>query len=386
MNPISSRRDLLAAALSLPLLSKSLPAATASRSGAGKRLLVLGGTRFLGPAIVDAALERGFEVTLFNRGVSNPHLYPDLEKLVGDRDKSELSALEGREWDYVVDTSAYLPTHAAETGELLADHVGHYVMISTLSVYDAADQSPVKDESAPVGEVTVEQAEQVTAIRDVYRVAGGAYYGPLKALCEDELERLMPGRFTSLRPGVIAGREDPSDRLPYWVIRVEQGGEILCPGDPDLGIHFTDVRDLGRFSLDFAQQGLAGIYNANGFEGKITLQELVHGCKAVMGSNCSFTWIDEAWLLEQQVRPFSEMPFWLPKGYSTTFDNQKGIEAGMKFRPIAETIRETADWFHEVRDESYRWRAYGMQPEREQELLAAWHSARSAASEGQEGE
>lgn len=341
--------------------------------GEGKRLLVLGGTRFLGPAVVDEALRRGYEVTLFNRGKSNPHLYPELEKLVGDRDTHDLAALEGRQWDYVVDTSCYLPSHAKAAGELLAEKVERYVVISTLSVYDNPGGKDI-DESSPVGKISDEDAAKVTKIGDVYRVGRGAYYGPLKALCEEELEHAMPGRVTSLRPGVIAGRDDPSDRLPYWVIRVEQGGEILSPGRPDMELHFTDVRDLGAFSLDFAERELGGIYNAQGFGGPVTIQELLHGCKAVMGSDCSFTWMDEAWLLEQGVRPFSEMPFWHPYDHRPRWKNDKGVAAGMRFRPIAETIRETADWFHETRDESYAWRFYGMQPEREAELLTKWHA------------
>lgn len=364
-----SRRDLLAAGASLPLLSAS--AAALPRRGDGKRLLVLGGTRFLGPAVVDEALRRGYDVTLFNRGKSNPHLYPELEKLVGDRDTGDLDALKGKDWDVVVDTSCYLPSHAAAMGELLADHVDRYVMISTLSVYANPGGKDV-DESFPVDEVSDEDAAKVTKIGDVYRVGGGRYYGPLKARCEAELERLMPGRVTSLRPGVIAGREDPSDRLPYWVIRVEQGGEILAPGRPDLDVHFTDARDLAVFSLDFAEKKIGGVFNANGFKGSITFQEMLHGCKAVLGSDCSFTWIDGEWLLGEQVRPFSEMPFWLPDAYAPRWDNSKGVAAGMRFRPIAETIRETADWFHEVRDETYKWRVYGMQPEREKALLAKW--------------
>jgi len=374
MSHLSSRRELLAAGLSLPLLASTAAASPARRrDGEGKRLLVLGGTRFLGPAVVDEALERGYEVTLFNRGKSNPGLYSELETLIGDRDTHELSALEGRQWDVVVDTSCYLPSHATAAGQLLADNVDRYVMISSLSVYAEPGGKDI-DESAPVGEISDEDSAKVTRIGDVYRVAGGAYYGPLKARCEAELEALMPGRVTNLRPGVIAGREDPSDRLPYWVIRVEQGGEILAPGRPDLEVHFTDVRDLGIFSLDFAEKGLGGVYNANGFAGPVTFQELLHGCKAVMGSDCSFTWMDGDWLLEQQVRPFSEMPFWLPDAYAPRWDNAKGVAAGMRFRPIAETIRETADWFHEVRDAQYKWGVYGMQPERERELLAKWRA------------
>lgn len=374
-NARPSRRTVLAAGLGLPLA-----AATASRavsapvsSGAKKTLLVLGGTRFLGPAVVDAALARGYEVTLFNRGRSNPQLYPELEKLRGDRDTGDLDALKGRSWDIVVDTSAYLPAHARAVGEILADSIEHYVVISTCSVYDRSAETVI-DEESPVIPITPEDTAKVTRIGDVYRTEGGRFYGPLKVLCEQALEELMPGRVTSFRPGVIAGRDDPSDRLPYWVVRVTQGGEVLVPDVPELGVQFTDVRDLGAFSVDFAAERKAGVYNSIGFAGKVTLQELVHGCKIVTGADCSFTYVDESFLLERGVRPFRELPFWLPAEYANHFDNTKGIAAGMHFRPIGETIVETADWHFAERGAGYRWRTYGMQPERELELLEAWHA------------
>jgi 2'-hydroxyisoflavone reductase len=382
MQPTPSRRHVLGAGLALPL-ALNLPASARSRrrpSGAGKSLLVLGGTRFLGPAIVDAALERGYEVTLFNRGKSNPHLYPDLEKLRGDRDTGDLAALEGREWDLVVDTSLYLPSHAKAMAELLAERVEHYVMISTISVYDTPE-GPVGDENTKLTTISDEDTAKVTKIGDVMRVGGGRFYGPLKVRSEQQLEAAMPGRVTVLRPGVIAGRDDPSDRLPYWVVRVAQGGEILMPDPPDQGVQFTDARDLGVASVEFGAARTAGIFNTAGFAGKVTLQELVHGCKIVLGSDCSFTWASEEFLLENQVRPFSELPFWLPREWSKHWSNEKAIAAGMTFRPIGKTIQETWDWHTETRGDDYQWRYYGMQPEREADLLAKWHARGAADAE-----
>lgn len=376
-----TRRTVLAAGVSLPLAARAVSrtsAATRPGTGSAKTLLVLGGTRFLGPAVVHAALARGYEVTLFNRGRSNPELFPELEKLRGDRDTGDLDALKGRSWDMVVDTSAYLPAHARAAGEILAEHIEHYILISTCSVYELGEE-PVIDEESPVIPITAEDIGKVQRIGDVLRVGGGRYYGPLKALCERELEALMPGRVTSFRPGVIAGRDDPSDRLPYWVVRTTQGGEVLVPDAPDLGVQFTDVRDLGEFCIDFAAERKAGVFNSIGFKGKVTLQELVHGCKIVLGSDCTFTYVDEEFLLEHGVRPFAELPFWLPAGYAHRFDNAKGIGAGMLFRPIGDTILETADWHFEERGADYRWRTTGMQPERERELLAAWHAQGGAA-------
>ena len=378
MHSSSTRRQFLASGLSLPLAAgvASSPATSALEMGRGKSLLVLGGTRFLGPAIVNAALERGYEVTLFNRGKSNPHLYPELEKLRGDRDTSDLSALEGRKWDMVIDPSCYLPSHAGEMAELLRDNVEHYVLISTISVYQTPAEF-VGDEDTPVIPISDEDVAKVTKIGDVMRVGGGAFYGPLKALCEEEIEAAMPGRLTSFRPGVIAGRDDPSDRLPYWVVRVAQGGEILCPLPVDQGVQFTDARDLGIASVEFGAERKAGIFNAAGFDGKVTLQELVHGCKIVLGTDCSFTWASEKFLLENQVRAFSELPFWLPRDHTHHYSNAKVLAAGMKFRPIAETITDTWDWHIEERGADYKWRYYGMQPEREVELLEKWHATQT---------
>jgi 2'-hydroxyisoflavone reductase len=379
MTPPLSRRSLLGASLALPF---SAPAWSRRRqdpasSSGGKTLLVLGGTRFLGPAVVEAALARGFEVTLFNRGQSNPDLFPELESLRGDRDTGDLSALEGRSWDVVVDTSCYLPSHALQMAELLGDGVGHYVVVSTASVYEHGSE-PVQTEESPVVEVEPAEVDKVTRIAEALRVEGGRLYGPLKALCEVVLEETLPGRVTSLRPGVIAGRDDPSDRLPYWVARIAQGGEVLAPDAPDLGIQFTDVRDLGAFCVDFGAERKAGVFNAAGFDGKVTLQELLHGCKIVLGSNCSFTWVDEEFLLQRQVRPFAELPFWLPAPYARHFANEKGLAAGMRFRPIGETILEVADWHFSTRGDDHEWRVYGMRPDREQALLEEWHAAASA--------
>ncbi len=367
----SNRREFLGASLALPMaLGSPLLSGLTSEK---KTLLVVGGTRFLGPAIVDAALERGYEVTLFNRGRSNPSLYPDLEKLVGDRDTGDLRALAGRTWDLAIDTSAYLPSHAREMGEVLRDGVGHYVMISTCSVYaPSPGTGGVVDEESPVLEIPEDKIGLVRRISEVYQVAGGQYYGPLKVLCEREFEAAFPGRFTSLRPGVIAGRDDPSDRLPYWVVRVTQGGEVLAPEPKDLGVQFTDVRDLGIASVEFGDEGKSGIYNSAGFPEKLTMEAFLQECKHAMGADCAFTWVAEPFLLKNGVRPFVELPFWLPTQAQSYFTNAKVVAAGMKFRPIAETMVETADWHFEERDESYRWNVYGMQLEREHDLLAAW--------------
>lgn len=383
MKHVSTRRELLQAGLGLPLVgglvaAQDSPATLDAAPARAKKLLVLGGTRFLGPAIVDAALERGYEVTLFNRGKSNPHLFPELEKLRGDRDSGELAALESGEWDVVVDTSCYLPAHAKQAAEILRDRVEHYVLISTISVYESP-QGYVGDEDTPVIEISAEDVERVQKMGDVMRIGRGQFYGPLKALCEEEVERALPGRTTSFRPGVIAGRDDPSDRLTYWVVRVAQGGEVLCPAPPDQGVQFTDARDLGIASVEFGAARTAGVFNTAGFDGKVSFQELVHGCKIVLGGKANFTWADESFLLEQEVRPFAELPFWLPEVARHHWSNEKVLAAGMRFRPVGDTIQETWNWHTETRGDDFSWGYTGMKPEREQELLEAWHARQEEA-------
>jgi 2'-hydroxyisoflavone reductase len=379
----SDRRQFLRRSLGLPLagslMTGPLSAQPASNdlfqnaggSAKGKKLLILGGTRFLGPAAVHIALKRGYEVTLFNRGKSNPDLFKGkVESLRGDRDTGDLKALEGRKWDLVIDTSGYVPEHVKQSAELLAPSVGHYVFISTLSVYQQAFGKLVSEES-PVLEIAPAEAKKITTIKGVFKKMHA--YGPLKALCEQAAEKAMPGRVTSIRPGVIVGRDDPTDRFLYWAIRVAQGGEVLCPGNPDAPVQFTDVRDIAKFALNFGAARTTGIFNAQGFDGVVTMQEMLHGCKIVLGSQTSFTWLPDEFLLEKKVRPFVELPFWLPKKYNMVFDNQKGLAAGMKFRPVGESILEAVAWHREVRDDSYQWGTYGMKAEREQKILKAFH-------------
>lgn len=379
--PTLNRRDFLGAGLGLALSSPLLPAvaSTAPRLRRnGKKMLVLGGTRFLGPAVVHAAQAAGYEVTLFNRGKSNPESFPELEKRRGDRDTGDLDALAEGEWDLVVDTSGYVPEHVRATARLLADRVQHYVFISTCSVYAPSPGGGDLGEDGAIQTLPEGEVMKIRTIGEVFRQM--QFYGPLKALCEQAAEAAMPGRVTSFRPGVIVGRDDPTDRFSYWAIRVEQGGEVLCPGDPDARVQFTDVRDLGEFCVDFGAARKAGVYNAAGFAMPVTMQELLHGCKIVLGADARFTWVGADFLMQNQVRPFVELPLWLPEPYAVYFGNDKGVAAGMEFRPVGDTIREMVEWFHEVRDGSYRWGTYGMQPEREAELLAAWR-ARPAETE-----
>ena len=371
-----NRRHLLAAGLSLPLaapLAKaSQDADTARTAKNGKRILILGGTRFLGPAIVEAALAEGFEVTLFNRGKSNPDLFPDLETRIGDRNTGDLAALEEGEWDFVVDTSGYVPDHVRQTAELLRDRVGHYVFVSTISVY-ADFGAEHTDESAEVGTVEPDVLAEIKTIADSFK-GGGQLYGPLKALCEQAAEEAMPGRVANLRSGLIVGPEDSSDRFTYWCVRVGRGGEVLAPGKPDAGVQFVDVRDLGRFCVTCGAERKAGVMNTVGFAFRVTMEEVLYGAKIVLGSDAQFTWVDDEYLLEREVGPYMEMPLWLPDGMRGHFDNRRALEAGLTTRPIGDTIRDTLAWHLAERGDDYRFGRVGINAERERELLDGWKS------------
>ncbi|MDP9373627.1 MAG: SDR family oxidoreductase [Chloroflexota bacterium] len=334
------------------------------------KLLILGGTLFLGRHLVDVALARGHEVTLFNRGRTAPDLFPDLERLRGDRD-GDLAALRGRRWDAVVDTSGRLPRHVRASAGTLAGGVARYIFISTISVY-AGFSRPGMDESAPTGTLADEESEEQT----------GATYGPLKALCEREAEAAMPGRTLVLRPGLIVGPHDPTDRFTYWPRRVARGGEVLAPGRPDRPVQFIDARDLAGWAVRMAETGGTGVYNATGPADPLTLGRLLDACNEVGGGDARFTWVDEGFLLAEGVGPWMELPLWVPDtpemaGFAAV-DCRKAIAAGLTFRPLADTIRATLDW-DATRSSNHEWRA-GLAPAREAHLLAAWHRRPAATA------
>ncbi len=327
------------------------------------KLLILGGTVFLGRHLVEAALARGHEVTLFNRGQHNPDLFPDVEKLRGNRD-GDLAVLRGRTWDAVVDTCGYIPRIVRASAELLAGAVRHYTFISSLSVYADARQAGI-DESGAVGKLEDETVEEIT----------GETYGPLKALCEQAAERAMPGRVLNVRPGLIVGPHDPTDRFTYWPVRVSRGGDVLAPGRPGRVVQFIDVRDLAEWIVRAVEANLTGVYNAVGPDHALSMGYVLDQCKSVSGSNARFVWVDETFLTEAGITPWSEMPLWIPESAPESvgffaFDCRKAISAGLTFRPPTDTIRDTLAW-DATRPADRDWRA-GLKPEREAELLAAW--------------
>jgi 2'-hydroxyisoflavone reductase len=334
-------------------------------------LLILGGTGFIGPHIVDAALARGHQMTLFNRGRTNPGLFPGLEKLQGNRDPDKdegLTALEGRSWDGVIDTSGYFPRLVGASAGLLADTTGLYVFISSISVY--SDNSIIDmDESGPLAVMDDPTLEE---FGDRFQ-----HYGALKALCEQAAENAMPGRVTNIRPGLIVGPRDNVPRFTYWPVRVERGGEVLSPGAPDDPVQYIDARDLADFVIKTVEDTTAGVFNATGPDPPTNMAELLYGCKAVTGVDARFTWVDADFLSEQGVQPWSDMPVWIPprEGYEGfhRVNIDKAIKAGLRFRPLAETVRDTLEWYHAwPADRPFPWRG-GISAEREAEVLAAWH-------------
>ena len=350
----------------------SVPTRAPSHRGKQK-ILVLGGTAFLGPAIVQAGLAKGHEFTLFNRGKTNPGLFPNVEQLRGQRrrpnpknpkaEPQDLKALEKRQWDAVVDTSAYFTGEVEDVCKVLAGNVAQYLYISSLSVYRSLEQdaAPV-DEQSPLCEC-----------EDKYTLDMGKNYeryGALKRYCEDAVAAAFPGKGTLVRPGYIVGPGDPTDRFTYWPARFLRGGECLARGDQDNELQFVDVRDLGEWIVHLVEQRVGGPLNAVGFDGRIGTAEFLHTGKGTLNHGCSFTWVDDAFLESHGVSPWGEMGCWTPKAKNGRASNQKAIAAGARYRPIAETIRDTAAWVKQGRGDG-PWQA-GMTAEREQELLAKW--------------
>jgi 2'-hydroxyisoflavone reductase len=311
------------------------------------RLLVIGGTKFLGRAIVEDALARGHELTLFNRGRTGSELFPEAERIRGDR-KADLSALAGRTWDAVIDTSGYVPADVRAATELLRGS-GRYVFVSSVSVY--ADFSTGPTEAAATAELGQMPADELAS--------DYSNYGPLKALSEAEVERVFGDRALIVRPGLIVGPHDPTGRFTYWARRLERGGEILAPGPPDRLAQFIDVRDLAAWILDAVERGVGGTFNATNTG--VAWGELLAGGDV--------TWVSDEFLREHEVGPWLELPLWLPdaewSGMHAT-DVGRAVRSGLRFRPLEETLRGAATAPAEE--------GVGLMPEREAELLAAWQA------------
>ncbi len=324
------------------------------------KILIIGGTKFLGRHLVDAARAAGHEVTLFNRGKTNPALFSDVETITGDREQ-DMEKLSGREWDAVIDVAGYLPRIVRLSAEALKDSVRRYIFISSISVY--ADNRKIGiDESYPVGKLQDESVEEIT----------GETYGPLKALAEKAVQDMYGDRAFIVRPGLIVGPYDQTDRFTYWPMRVKRGGDMITPDRPQTPIQIIDVRDLSEFIVKLIEDNASGVYNATGPDYELMMGEFLDACKRVAGSVAAFHWASAEFLAEHGVQPWSDMPVWIPDteedaGFSR-IDVSRAIGAGLTFRPLEDTIRDTIAWA-ETRPEDHEWRA-GLNPDKERILLA----------------
>ncbi len=328
------------------------------------KLLILGGTQFVGRTLTEIALSRGHEVTLFNRGNTNADLFPEVEKLQGDR-ASDLSELEGRSWDAVIDTCGYVPRVVKMSAEMLADKVQHYTFISSISVY-ASEQATTAnsiDEDFPLAELEDESTEEIT----------GGSYGGLKVLCERAAEAAMPGRVLTIRPGLIVGPYDHTDRFSYWPVMTQRLDTLVAPPE-DAPIKVIDARDLAEFTLDMVEAKETGIYHATGPDYDLNFGEVLQLCTKVVAEQAAeIVHVSEEFLKEQEIQPWGDLPLWLPSDLAgmTRIDVSKAVAAGLKFRPLEETMRDLLAWFSATHDADTALKA-GLSPEKQAELLAAW--------------
>lgn len=342
-------------------------------------VLIIGGTEFLGRYLTKAALASGHRITLFNRGKSNPNLFPDVEKLHGDRN-SNLAVLAARRWDAVIDTCGYTSRAVRAAAELLSESVERYVFISSLSVYSGFE-TPRQDESAPVHELPAGKQEDENDLTT---------YGARKVLAERAAEQAMLGRVLAIRAGLIVGPHDYMARFPYWLSRVARGGEMLAPAPSQRLLQLIDVRDLAEWIVRMTEQKRTGIFNATGPDHKLTFQSMLASFRSETGSDARIAWVDEEFLLEHGVKPWSELPLWLPGVEGRNFftiDCTKAFDAGLSCRPLAETARDTLEWIRAcggVRADGDRPLVaasghIGLRPEHERELLDAWRARQTAS-------
>lgn len=329
------------------------------------KILILGGTGFIGPHMVREALRRGHEVNLFNRGRTNDELFPDLKLYKGDRNRG-LQSLEGGEWDAVVDNSGYVPRHVEDSAKLLAPVVSQYLYISTISVY-AVSPAPITEES-PLQTMQDETVEEVTA----------ETYGPMKALCEQRvLSEVGADRTTILRPTYICGPGDRTDRFTYWPVRTMRGGEMLWPGTPQDDIQIVDVRDLAVFTVDCLEQKTSGIFNTVRPLGSFKMGDLMEDSLAVTAADMTPVWVDKDFITENKIEEGGGLPIWVhpDSDYAALarVDGSRAKAAGLQSRPTRETARDTVSWWKTLPAERRQNLRAGLSPEQEEEFLRLWH-------------
>ena len=339
------------------------------------KILILGGTGFTGPFQVKYALARGHKVTVFNRGKTHPGELPEgVEQLIGDRSTGQLDALKGRKWDVVIDNPTMLPKWVHDAAAILKGNVERYIFISTISVYADASKAGI-NEKAPVAKYDGKDAMKET--RDTVIASKFALYGPLKALSEKEVEKWFPDKACIIRPGLIVGPGDETDRFSYWPVRIDRGGEVLAPGEQSDPVQFIDARDLAEWTIRMAEQGATGVYNATGPTPALSIGGMLEGIKTALSSKATFTWVPANFLGASKVEPWSDMPVWVPPtgedGGMGAVGIQRALDKGLTFRPLAETARDTLAGFKMQPKERQEKMNAGLTKEREAEVLAAWH-------------
>ncbi len=374
-----SRRDFLASSatiggaltLGLPTLVRGLepaPRVRAPRAGAPLRILILGGTGFIGPNQVQYALDRGHSVTLFNRGVTNSTLFPNVPRLVGDRNLADgHKALESGEWDVVIDNPTANPKWVRDAGRALRGRTKHYIFVSTISVF--SDNSAPIDENGPLN-----------APSDIDAAFDAKMYGQNKVRSEIEARTQFGDNVTIVRPGLIVGPGDLSDRFSYWPVRIDRGGDVLAPGTPNDPVQYIDARDLSQWIIRLAETKTLGVFNATGPKLPTTMAEMLYGIKAVTTSGAQFTWVPADFLGANQVRAWSDMPVWVPPvGRTAGFARvicQKAYASGLAFRPLAETASATLAWYQARPAAEQEKARAGLSADRELAVLAAWRATR----------
>lgn len=344
------------------------------------RILILGGTGFIGPHQVRYALARGHKLTLFNRG-RHPLDWPaQVEELTGDRDTGDLGALKGRTWDVCIDNPTTLPSWVRDAGSILKGQVGHYIFVSTLSVY-ADNRAAGQDESSALLRYQGPDGAAMKETQETFRKNLGNLYGPLKARSEKEAEVWFPGITTIVRPGLIVGPGDETDRFTYWPVRLDRGGDVLAPGDGSDAVQFVDARDLSEWMIRLAEAKTFGVFNAMGPAFELSMMEMLLGVRAATTAGARVHWAPADFLGRQKVSKWSDMPVWIPgNGENAGFSrrsNARALAAGLNFRPLAQTALETLAWFKTLPAERQATLKAGLKPEREKEVLAALAASRS---------
>lgn len=348
---------------------KSIP--TLAQRPSPKKVLILGGTGFIGPNMVRYAVERGHEVTIFTRGRAKAEI-PDVEHLIGDRNDN-LTALKGRKWDVVFDNNTSRDYKWVDLStEVLKDAVEQYVFVSSISAY-ASESEGYASKDSVLWEPAINEDSPRYTPPDDWKHGDNAQYGLMKALSENIAHAAFPGRTTIVRPGLIVGPGDRTDRFTYWPLRIEEGGEVLAPGNPDHSNQIIDQRDLTEWIVRLAENGVMGDFNATGPESRMSMAEMLYGIRAATSSAVKFTWVSEDFLEANEVAPWGDLPSWIPGDPLMYVDIGRAVSAGLTFRPLAVTTQDLLEWDHARSDEQRRNRRAGMSREREVELLAKWH-------------